>query len=181
MKKLIEIYKIPLLISMVLAFAIVGINLERNILTIAFVFIGSILGIFALDLDYLVYAFFLEPKHHFSTTIKTFLAHKDLKNAAIYSYYHRTDLEEPTLNSFLFQIILAFLMIYIQGTTIHIIIKILLISAFINSIYRMYEYFYNEKLSIWFWALKSTPSKNGFYIYTILCLFIATFTILFLV
>lgn len=168
LKKLATLYKTPLAISLVMFLVILAFRAEIKPLNISLILIGSVLGTFFLDLDYLVYAYFLEPKTDFSLTLTGFIKHKDFSNALSFMFNHREDLKDKTLNSFLFQVVLAGLLVFVTASSTSIFIKATMISAFVNSLYRMYEYYMAGKSHEWFWALKEKPSKNGIITYSVI-------------
>lgn len=130
------------------------------------IFLGSMLGTFFMELDYILYAYFLEPTADFSKTVTGFFKHGDVGNALNYIHTHRDDIKDKTLHSFLFQLVFGALMIFVASSNASLVVKALILSAFLNSIYRMYEAFAQGKVSDWFWALKEKPEKNTFYLYT---------------
>ena len=65
-KQIFSKYKFPALMSFVLAIVIIALKLESSPLNIALIILGSFLGVFILDLDYIFYTFLVDPKHYFS-------------------------------------------------------------------------------------------------------------------
>lgn len=167
LKKLATLYKNPLALSLVMFIVILAFRAELKPLNISLILLGTLLGTFFLDLDYIIYAYFLEPKADFSLTLTGFFKHKDFSNALSFMFNHREDLKDKTLNSFLFQVVLGALLVFVTASNTSIFIKALMISAFVNSMYRMYEYYILGKSHEWFWALKDKPSKNGVITYAI--------------
>jgi len=164
-KKLFELYKVPLLISITLTIIFIALKLETQPIGFAYITLGTLLGTFFLDLDYLMYAFFLEPEADFSKTLAGFIRHKDFVNAFSYIYYHRDDIPDKTLNSGMFQVVLAGVTILAVSSTTGYFIRAFIISAFVNSMYRFSRYYFENKLNGWFWMLKNVPSKNAIYAY----------------
>ena len=115
LKTIVNVYKIPLLLSITLAVTLIALRVERNSLTIAFIILGSLLGTVILDLDYIIYAYFLEPNHDFSKTLKTFIHHKDYSNTLAFIHFHKNDLQDKILNSALFQGVLAGAAIFVMA------------------------------------------------------------------
>lgn len=164
--KVLNSYKIPLLLSFTLFVVLIAIRVEREALSIALIFLGSILGGLLLELDYFIYAHFFEPEKDFSKQIQGYTKHKDYKGALNYIAYHRNDIKDKILNSAIFQVVLAGLTIVIVGSPVNVFLKALVISALVNSMYRMSEEYVEGRIDSWFWALKNKPTKNGFYIYS---------------
>ncbi len=160
MKRALEIYKTPLLISVTLAIVFVGIKLETRPLEIVSLVIGSLLGTFLLDAEYFIYAFILEPAKPFSKNFSNFIRSKDLSNAMIYAHYNQADVEDKTLNSVLFQVALAGITIFAVSATVSTVVTAFLLSGFVNSIYRLIEKYYAGTTNEWFWALKKKPNQK---------------------
>lgn len=160
MKRLISLYKTPLLLSLTLAIVLVAVRVESNVLQATLILIGAIFGTFLLDFEYFIFSFVLEPAHHFSQSFTTFVKHKDYVNAILYAHHNETSIKDKTLNSILFQLALAALCLFAAYSSIHIFVKAFLISGFANSIYKLIEKYYNHTTDDWFWALKNKPTKK---------------------
>ncbi|MFA6981995.1 MAG: hypothetical protein WC243_03165 [Patescibacteria group bacterium] len=160
-KKIFEYYKIPLLISIFLSITVLALTLEKNALNISLIIAGALLGSFFLDLDYLLYAFFLEPKADFSITLAGHLKNKEYRSALAYIHYHKNDIGDKTLNSALFQVVLAGASLLVVSSSSSYLVKLLVLSAFVNSLYRLAEHYYEGNTGLWFWALKVKPDKRA--------------------
>ncbi len=139
-------------------------------MTISMVALGSMLGAFILDLDYVIHAYFIEPNAHFSKTLAGYIKHKDFANAAQHIHFHKKELREQTLNSALFQMVLAGVTIFVVASSTNIFIQALVISTLANSLYRFSEYYFENDLEDWFWVLKNKPTSQQASIYG-LCIF----------
>lgn len=158
-------YKIPLLLSAVLTIVLLALNITRDPLQIAGLILGALIGTFVLDSEYLIFAYFLEPDHDYSRTLKTFIEHGDLKNAVHYLSYNRDVIHEKTLNSALFQMAVALLSVFVITSSHNIFAKSLVMAVFAQTLYRFSEYYFNDKLDEWFWALKTKPSRSNAILY----------------
>lgn len=152
-KKIVVLYRVQLIVSITLFVVVVALRVERDPLTIIYIFIGSILGTFVLDLDYIIHAYFMEPASQLSGMIKGYMKHRDYRGLFNYIHYHKDELPNKTLNSALFQIVLAALTIFTLSSNTGIFIKALVLSAFLNSIYRLLELYTQGKAAQWFWSL----------------------------
>lgn len=159
-------YKVPLLISITLGIVIISLRVEREVLPIAAIIIGCLLGTFTLDADYFIYAFFMEPAAEFSQMLAGFIKHRDIQNTLSYIHYHKNDIRDKTLNSIFFQIVLAAASLLVVSSDSGRFIKALIVATFANSIYKLTEHYFENTLDLWFWALKNKPTKRGglFYI-----------------
>lgn len=176
-KKLFNFYKIPLLISFTLAMVLIAIKVERHVFGITFIVLGSVIGTFFLDLDYFIWAYFLEPASDFSKTLVAYTKHADFMNIVNHIYYHKNELREKTLNSVFFQIVLSAMCVVAVSTTHYNFVKALILSIFANSIYRMFECYFEGRTNEWFWALKNKPQRNGVVIYGSILIFVLIFSI----
>lgn len=164
--KVYNIYKIQILASITIGLAMIALKLEREPISFTFITLGALVGTFILDIDYLIYAFFIEPKKDFSTTVRAYIKHKDFSNTLSYIHLHRHEVKEKTLIGAIFQIVLAATSIFVVTSPANLFIKALVLSVFVNSMYRMWEYYFEGKISEWFWGLKVDMNKNKLFIYT---------------
>jgi hypothetical protein len=164
-KKFLTIYKIPLLISITLIIVLTAIKLPRDPMAFTLIIMGSLLGTFLLDLDYIIHAYFLEPATDFSRTLRAFIKHGDLGNAFSFIQYHRGEIKEKVLNSVLFQIVLTGLVIYVVYASPSVFIRALILSVYLNSLYRLAEHILTDRIEDWFWSLKSTPPRDKAILY----------------
>lgn len=163
--KLIKLYKIQLLISITVSITIIALTVSTDPIEIGAILFGSLLGTFVLDLDYFIYAYFLEPTKDFSKNIMAFIKHGDVKNILMYIDIHKNDIEDKTLHSTLFQTVFAVFSIFVISSNTPYLVKSIVISILANSIYRFLEAYFKGNVTTWFWAFKNTPSKNGMIIY----------------
>lgn len=164
-KKIWELYKTPLLVSLTLAIVLIAENSVKTPLLLTSIILGSFVGTFLLDLDYIIYAYFTDPEKEFSKSLRSFIKHNDYAGAASHIMHNKDSIEDKTLNSALFQIVLAGVSIFTMASAAGIFIKALVISTFANSIYKATDQYLAGKGKEWFWALKTVPNKNGFYTY----------------
>ena len=172
-KKLVDLYKIPLLVSVTLSVVLIALRLERDTISLMFLVVGAVLGTFFLDLDYFIYAFLLEPNTDFSRTLASFVKNGDISNALSYIYYHKNDIAEKTLHSVFFQLVLAGAALLVVSSNSSYFIKAFVLSAFVNSIYRLVEHYLNGRVAAWFWMLKNKPRENSLRLYV--CAFVLVF------
>ena len=158
--------KLSLLIALTVTIILLALTVARDPLVIGLIFLGSLLGSIILQLDYVIYAYFLEPEKEYSKSVRGYIKDKDYSGATDYIYFHKNDINDKTLNSALFQIVLGLAMLFVVTSDVSMFIKSLVVSAFVNSIYIMMEEFYANRSDQWFWAFKNKPSKNLFYAYT---------------
>jgi hypothetical protein len=166
-QRFLAIYRVPFLISLTLSIVLIAVSLARDPWSIVLIILGALLGTFFLDLEYLIYAFFLEPKEDFSKTLAGFIKDRDYPNAAQYIEINKDKVKDKTLNSALFQVVMAFFALFVVSSNRQFFIRALVVSILANSIYRFFEAKYKGQLNEWFWALKESPSSQGVNLYTI--------------
>lgn len=166
LSKVINIYKLPLLISITLSVILLALSVAREPEQIAAIVFGAILGTFLLDLDYYIHAYFFDKENEFSANLKSFIKDKDYLNALNYIQHNKHLLREKTLNSVIFQVAIAVLGYFVIASHGHIFIQAFILSAYVNSLYRYAElYFTKQDPSLWFWVLKDKPTPEGLKIY----------------
>lgn len=177
LKKVVGLYKIPLLVSLTLFVVFMALTVLRDPVDIISAFLGIFLGTFVLDLDYFIYAYVTDPDKDFSKTLKGYFDHRDFSNAVSYIYYHREDIKEKTLQSVLFQVVAGTLTFFSVLTPLNYFAKTLILSAYVNSLYRLAEQHFADKELDWFWVLKERPSKKGVRIYLIINILVLLITL----
>ncbi len=167
LKKMFDLYKIQFLASATVCVVLIALKTTLPPLGFTLIILGSLVGTFLLDLDYIIYAFFIEPEKDFSTTVRAFIKHKDLFNAITYIHLHREEVKDKTLNGAMFQMILAGAALFVMSSPASLFVKALIVSTFVNSIYRMWENYFDDKIDDWFWGLKFKVNKNSLIWYTV--------------
>lgn len=163
----IKTYKTQLLISITIAIAIIALGVVRSNIVILMIVLASLLGTFILDFDYFIHTYFMEPHTNFSKNVNAFIKHKDITNLLRYIEFNKNDISEKTLNSALFQIVLAIFSIFAVSSNVSFFIKALVLSTLSNSIYRAIEAHYTNQTKEWFWAFKKSPNTKNFFAYII--------------
>jgi len=166
-KELLRIYKIPLLVSITLGVVIVALAVLKNPMDILAVFLASAIGTVFLDLDYFIYAYVTDVGKDFSKTLRGYIKYRDFSNAFSYIWYHREDIKEKTLESVLFQVVIGAFSVFMIFAPLNYFIKALILSIYVNSLYRLAERYFKGNIDGWFWVLKEKPSKKEVKIYLI--------------
>ncbi len=161
LKQFWRIYNVQLLVSITLTIVISALSLIKLPQTYLTVLLAAILGTFTLDLDYIIYAFVLEPTKDFSKHLRAYITHFDLKNALAHIEHNKDEVDDKTLHGVFFQVLLALITVFAVSTTSSIFVKVFILSTYANSIYRLTDYYFDGKIKEWFWALKKTPDKHG--------------------
>ena len=175
-----KFYRIPLILSLSLGVVILSTNFKGTYFDIFLIFLGSIIGMFILDLDYFLQAYILEPEDNFSKLLRDYIKSKDIAGAFDYIIYHADEVENKTLNSAMFQFALIFFGIFIVRSDLSIFFKSLILTTQLNTIFRFFYFYFQGHGKDWFWILKKEPSKPmaiGFNFLVLICLGLAIFLI----
>ncbi len=175
--KLLNHYKIPLLCSLVICVALIAMLVTKDPFEIGLIIFGCFAGTFILDLDYFLYAYFTDTDKDFSKSFRAFISHRDFPNAVNYLEIHKSSIEDKILNSALFQIVLAAASLIVIAARTNAFVQALVLAAFLNSIYRMYEYYFRDQISEWFWAIKVKITKKFMITYSLILFAILIFSI----
>lgn len=165
LKSFFQIYKIQFLIAVTLSIALIAIRAERLPVIITLIILGCLLGMFLLDLDYIIHAYFIAPEEEFSKTVRAYIKHLDFINALEFIRFHRDDVKDKTLNSALFQSVLAAVSIFVMSSPTNVFIKAAVLSMLVNSLYRMAEYYFENKTEAWFWNINMKLHKRSLILY----------------
>ena len=153
-------YRYPLFLSAILGVVVFTLRLERSVVNIFLIFLGAFLGTFLLDLDYLIFAYFTEPTHHFSRRIKEFVGQGNLAGLANYVRYHQEAMGRQILHSALFQVLLAITCFYVLSSSTSIIGGMICLAAYAQSFYEQFRDAQRGVLRDWFWILKDEPTES---------------------
>ena len=151
--------RIPFLLSISLGVVILSTNFRGDVFQIALLFLGCILGMFLLDLDYFLQAYILEPEENFSKLLRDYIKSKDYLGAFNYIIYHADEVQNKTLNSAIFQFGLLFFSLFIVRSDLSIFFKSLILSTQLNTIFRFFYFYFQGHGRDWFWILKNEPNK----------------------
>ena len=160
-KFLLAKYKFPFLISLVVSVLIIALRLEVKPLNIVFILLGSFMGTFILDLDYIFFTYVVEPKHYFSKNVSDLVRNKNYLGVLQYIDYHKKELRNLPLHSALFQVCLVILGFYILSSSQEVFGKALCLTLIAQMFFEQAkDYAENKKLDRWFWMLKIKPTKQ---------------------
>ncbi|MFH1960709.1 MAG: hypothetical protein ABIJ38_00565 [Patescibacteria group bacterium] len=166
LKQLFKRHSLNLLLALVLFILILALRLETHPISMIWIFAGCISGSFLLDLDYYLFAFLVEPSHHFSIRVKEFFHQKNFLGMVAYVGTHTDSLPRLTLHSALFQVILAVVVLYVLTSSASLFGQAFVLSGFLSSIYKMLDqHFKTKNVDSWFWILKEKPTKRFIKIY----------------
>lgn len=176
-KKIITYYKIPLLISSTLAVTILAQAVSRDAFEIFTIIFGCLLGTFVLDAEYILYAYMYDPESDFSKNVIGYIKSKDYKNLVTFINTHKSEIKDKSLNSVIFQVIIAAIGIFVAYSPISYFIKAFVLSISASTIYKLIEIYFEGDIDDWFWAVKNKPNKQGVFLFIIVLIAILVFCI----
>ena len=177
---ILKFYRIPLILSLSLGVVLLSTNFKGTTLDIIFLFLGVLLGMFFLDLDYFLSAYILEPEDNFSKLLRDYIRSKDFSGAVNYIIYHADEVENKTLNSAVFQFAMMFFAIFIVRSDLSIFFKALILSTQLNTIFRFFYFYFQGHGKDWFWILKNEPSRPFIFGFNLLVLIMLGLAIFFI-
>jgi hypothetical protein len=147
-----------------------------------FLWVGAIIGILLPDLEYILYAYFIDPSVQTSSDIRAFLRSKNIKGFVSYIDTKEYSFGEMSVHSVLFLFVLMIFVIYAGAGNAFILVKGLALSMYITLVYSAFIELYKTKtLKRWFWMLKismNTSQYSAFLIVMFLTfIFLFTFII----
>lgn len=180
-----QYYRIPLILAISLAVVIITSKSSlivqgdyTDYLNILGIIVGSILGIFILDLDYFLHAYILEPKEEFSLRFRDYIKDKDFFGVFDYIILHSEDIKNKTLNSLVFQVSLGIFSLVTSGNiSLPYLVKAMVISSLLNTIFRFYYFYFQGYGKDWFWILKKIPNKYVIGLFNLIVLIIIGFSV----
>ena len=157
-KKLLEVYRIYFLISFTVFLLFVLANLDKfNLVYFILVFLGAFMVPFLYELDYLLYAYILEPNTNFSVTIKSLLQQKNYRGVFIFAHENEISMSNSIFRSILLVIgvfAIAFLSMY---TFSNIVSQTILLTFLLTSLYLQTASFINNSYRSWYSFLDFVP------------------------
>ena len=166
MKNLVNVYKIPLLVSITTTIVLVALTTQREPLTIILMFLISILTIAVVDLDYIFHSYFFDQELDFSKNFKTYIKEKSYVKAILYANENEHLIKEKTIHSALFQSLFAIFTIFVSFSDANILLKTGALAVYTNLLYKYIEYSYTKDLEGWFWAFKIKKFEEVSVFYT---------------
>jgi len=162
-------YKIPFLISLVIALGIVVFGGVGNWLTAVFIFLGSILGMFFLDFEFLLNSFIVDPDEEKSVEIRRIAKNKDIKGYFEYINQNEYAFDKLMIRSVLFQILFWIFIFYVINGAGQAFSLAFTLSVGANMLYQqILEFIRTKTLRRWFWMYNGEITKKVYDSYIIL-------------
>jgi|GEM_PF-4301336 len=159
-KKLLDIYKIYFFISLLVSVILVVANIPSPYYVYILIVIGAFLTPFLYELDFLLYAFILDPSNEVSKNIRSLLKQKNYGGTFLYAHENSQSLENDVLRS-IFMVIgvyaIGFMLLfgYSNYLAISIVLTYLLTSLYLQSLS-----FGNNSWRAWYSFLDFVPKEN---------------------
>jgi hypothetical protein len=181
MKPVIHRYKIPLLISLVIALAVIALRGETHWFNAVLAFLGGVMGIFVLDLEYIVQSYLVDMESEHSKEIKSSIQNKNPIAFVHYINSNEYKFGELSIRSALFQFVLMIISFYTVITGVWIFGQALILTVAANLIYtQIIELSQTKTLQRWFWIYDGTVTYKMASIYIVFILVLFVFQFIFL-
>ncbi len=159
--KLLNHYKIRVLVALTIVIAIIASRGEKHTLQIILTLAGGLLGMLIPDIEYFVHSYWDNPDSEFSKGFKDLMNQKNFQGLFTYVNAHKHLLSKRVMHSVLFQIILGGITLFLATSQGPAFGTALSLSAFTQTFYLMYqEVSETNSINTWFWILKSTPTRT---------------------
>ena len=159
-------YKIPLLVSLVCALALIALGGITYWLSAILVFLGAIIGFIILDLEYIVHAYLVDPLSETSLLIKSYIRAKNAGEYARFLSENEYTLGEVSIRSVLFQVGLFLFTIYVVTTSANAFVQGAALSMYANLLYYQFvEFKKTQTLQRWFWIYTGNLNVGVYKIY----------------
>lgn len=160
MRIIIARYKIPFLISLMVALAVVALSAESYWLNAVFAFVGAIIGALIFDIDFFLYTLFIDPADNHSVKLRE---QKGIGGYISYISENEYKFEDLVFRSILFQIALIVMTIYVLTTDAFLLVQTFMVALYGNLVYsQIIEYQKTKSLRRWFWLHDNELSKNTY-------------------
>jgi hypothetical protein len=177
----VERYKIPFLLAIVVALAVVVIPGYVSYIGAGLAIAGAIVGFLLVDLEYLIHAYLIDPSSEVSMKIKDFVAHRNF--VGLIDYYNREEYTfgELSIRSAIFQVILTALALMTITNNSWIFARTMVLTMSATLLYfQVSEYIKTHTLQRWFWIYRGTLSDSFYkaYMVALMIIFVYQFTFL---
>jgi len=155
-----KIYRIYFLISVVVSFLLIILNLNKDTFFYIQVLIGAFLTPFVYELDYILYAYFLDPDAKVSKFFKEGFKQKKYLQSLNYAHQHNLDFSGTVLRSILMVLAvygLAFLILFSNAQPIAISMTL---TFLLTTLYLQTISVFNNTYKTWYEIIEFTPSEN---------------------
>lgn len=169
MSPIIVRYKIPFLFSLVVGLALVVLRGETFWLNALLAFVGAILGMLLLDLEYVFFAYIVDVSHEGSKGVKAYLKRRNIVGLVDFLNQHEYKFGEMSIRSLLFVVILVIFSFYTVVSGAWIFSEAVVMSLLARLIYEQFVELQKLKtLKRWFWCYDAHLSERQYYLYLLI-------------
>lgn len=168
MNPIINRYKIPFLIALVVGLSAVVFGNVSNWLVAVWAFLGAILGIFIVDMEYILNAYIIDPSVEISGIIRDMIKKKQYKLYFKFLNENEYKFTNMAIHSTLFLVILAFFAFYIIVGNYWVFAKTFTVSILAVLVYKsIIELSKTKTLKRWFWFYNGEISYRASIVYCV--------------
>ncbi|PIR43797.1 hypothetical protein COV24_00975 [candidate division WWE3 bacterium CG10_big_fil_rev_8_21_14_0_10_32_10] len=157
--KLIDIYKIYFAISLLVALVLLLGHYNDGLLVIILIIVGALLTPFIYELDYLLYAYVVDPSAPVSSQLQNLIKGKNYKGAFLYAHENTNDFDSTVFRSILMVVSafgIGFLLIF---SPVNILARSVILSFILTTIYLEIVSFTDGSWENWY-SFFDTPPKE---------------------
>lgn len=166
-------YKVPVLISLLIALAVITLGGEHSPIWVAVTFVSVLFGMLLVDLGSVIDAYVVDPSSDYSKNVIDCVKNKRIND--LFKLFNERDYEvqEPTVKSALFQLLLMIFVFYVSIGGIAGFAQALVMSFMGSLLYfQMMELQSTKTLKRWFWIYNGKVSDR-FYLYYVIGMVLA--------
>lgn len=157
--KLLEVYKIYFLISLIVTILLLLGNYNEGWLTIVLIVFGAFFTPFLYELDYLIYVYIVEPESEVSKNISMLLKQKNFIGAFLYAHENSTDFNNTIFRSILMVISIFALAFLIVFSPINFFAKSVVMTFLLTTLYLETTSFLDGTWKAWYSFFDWTPKE----------------------
>ena len=159
-------YKIPFLIALVVGLAAVVLGGVASWITAVWAFFGAIIGIFIIDMEYVLNAYVIDPSTEVSGFIRELIHKKDYKGYFNFLNNNEYKFKDLAIHSTFFVILLAGFALYTSVGSYWIFAKTLTVTMYAMLVYEsIIELARTKTLKRWFWFYNGEISYRASVVY----------------
>jgi len=166
LSKLLSAYKTSLLLSLVLAVVTIAFRLEVNVLNIGAILLGFPLGMILLEMDYFLFAYLIQPEHHFSQMLKSLVKDKNWPGLITYLVDGKSEVSGSVLRSAFFQIVILGISLFSTMSRVGLFSSCFVLGMSAQLLSEQYRLWKEKKpLDDWFWNINMVLNSRSLSIY----------------
>lgn len=158
--RLLNIYRMYFLISILVSAVIILLNLDGGLITFILVALAAICTPFIYELDYILEAYIIEPGSEYAKNFKILIDNKNFNGAFVYAHENKTLSEASIFRSIITVVAgfgIAFLLVF---SNTNIFANTLILTFLLTTLYQQLLSFYDSSWKKWYTSFfEFTPKE----------------------